>query len=117
MRIPKAEEQVHEEVAERRGGIKRAGGGGGLLGRALRGIRSPAEGRDAGSLDGSPSSNKVTESLQTIVFVPFCVLKKAVYLHLHCSRDFAVFTDFYSSCLGPKAWQSLTMRSAEPSPR
>lgn len=63
--VPKAEEQVHEEVAQRRGGIERAGGGGGLPGRAVRGLRAPAEGRDAGSLNRSSSSHKVTEILKT----------------------------------------------------
>lgn len=63
--VPKAEEQVHEEVAQRRRGIERAGGGGGLPGRAVRGICAPAEGRDAGSLNRSSSSHKVTEILKT----------------------------------------------------
>lgn len=76
MWVPKAEEQVHEEVAERRGGIECAGGGGGLPGRALRGLCSPAEGRDAGSLDGSPSSHKVTERLQTRSVWPFLCPEK-----------------------------------------
>lgn len=59
MWFPEAEEQVHEEVAERRRGIECVGGGGGLPGRAVRGICAPAEGCDAGSLNRSPRSHKV----------------------------------------------------------
>lgn len=89
MWVPEAEEQVHEEVAQRRGGIERAGGGGGLPGHTLCGICSPAEGRDAGSLDGSPSSHKVTESLQTRSVCPFLCAEKShillclqIFIHL-----------------------------------
>lgn len=55
-----AEEQVYEEVAERRWGLQRASGGSGLPGCALCSICPPAAGCDAGSLNGSSCSHQVT---------------------------------------------------------
>lgn len=54
-----AKEQVHEEVAERRGGLQRSGGGGGLPGRTLCGVCSSAASCDAGSPNRGPCSHKV----------------------------------------------------------
>ena len=58
---PAAEEQVHEEVAQRRRGLQRAGGRGGLPGRPLRGVCPPAASCDAGGPDGGARSHKVPE--------------------------------------------------------
>lgn len=57
-----AEEQVHEEVAERRRGLQCAGGGGGLPGYTICGVCSSAASCDAGGLDRGSCSHKV-ESL------------------------------------------------------
>lgn len=54
-----AEEQVHEEVAERRRSLQRVGGGGGLPGRTVCGFRTSAASCDAGSLNGGSCSHKV----------------------------------------------------------
>lgn len=59
-----AEKQVHEEVAKRRRGLQCAGGGGGLPGRAICGVCSSAASCDAGSLNRSPCSHKVTETVR-----------------------------------------------------
>ena len=56
---PAAEEQVHEEVAQRRRGLQRAGGRGGLPGRPLRGVCPPAASCDAWGPDGGARSHKV----------------------------------------------------------
>lgn len=55
------EEQVHEEVAERRRGLQRAGGGGRLPGLAVCCVRSSAASCDAGSLNRGSCSHKVAE--------------------------------------------------------
>lgn len=110
-----AEEQVHEEVAERRRGLQCAGRGGGLPGCALCSVCPPAAGCDAGSLNGSPCSHKVTHlwccsgRRGSREFVQRCL--KIWHFVLFSSAG------FYSSCLDPKAKPSRTMRSAEPSPR
>lgn len=59
-----AEKQVHEEVAKRRGGLQRPGGGGGLPGRSVCGVCSSAASCDAGSADRSSRSHKVADIQQ-----------------------------------------------------
>lgn len=109
-----AEEQVYEEVAERRWGLQCAGGGSGLPGCALCSICPPTAGRDAGSLNGSPCSHQVTHLWRHSKH------RASREFHTETRENFTfwfVSAGFYSSCLDPKAKPSHTMRSAEQSPR
>lgn len=80
----KAEKQVHEEVAERRWGLQCAGGGGGLPGHAIRSVCSSAASCDAGSLNRSSCSHKVSETHVQARMMPNGEALLVFVMGMHC---------------------------------
>lgn len=106
---PTAEEQVHEKVAPRCRGVKRAGRRGGLPGNSLRGVRSSAAGRHARGSNRGPSAHKVENLIS---------MKSKNELSKMCSNisSSCCYSGFSLSCWGPKGRQSPIMKLEEPSP-